>query len=279
MTEDPRWGELGKFLRARRAGLSPSMVGLPESTNARRVPGLRREEVADLAAISADYYRRLEQGRLAASQSVLAALAQALHLNDDERAYLHDLAGNPPPRPRRRATQKVRPQLQWLLDQLTQNPAFVVGRFMDVLAWNATAAALYTDFSQIPPARRNLVLLAFLDPSIRAMFADWDSVVNTCVGFLRMDAAQYPHDPRLAELVGELSVNDLDFRKWWAAHDVARRTSGLKNLSHPVVGDLTLDWETFTCATDPNQQLVIMTPEPGSPSQERLQALITHVSR
>ena len=279
MAEDPRWGELGKFLRARRAGLTPSMIGLPESTNARRVPGLRREEVAQRAAISADYYRRLEQGRIAASRPVLDALAQALHLNDDERAYLKGLAGNPPPRPQRRTTQKVRPQLQWMLDQLTENPALVMGRFMDVLAWNAAAAALYTDFSQIAAARRNLVLLAFFDPSMRALFANWDDVVSTCVGFLRMDAAQHPHDPRLAELVGELSVHDLDFRRWWAAHDVARRASGLKTLRHPIVGDLTLEWETFTCTTDPDQQIVIMTAEPGSTSQERLRHLFSQVER
>ncbi|MFB7311891.1 helix-turn-helix domain-containing protein [Streptomyces sp. NPDC056192] len=265
--------ELGDFLKARRAELSPHVVGLPDTGALRRVPGLRREEVAQLAAISTDYYTRLEQGRLQASAPVLATLARALRLDDDQRAYLHGLAGKNTARPRRRAAQRVRPQLQRLLDQLTETPAMILGRHMDILAWNSLAAALIKDFATIPESQRNYVRLAFIDPTVRKMFADWENTARACVAFLRMEAAQYPEDPRLSALVGELSVQDADFRRWWAAHDVASKTSGTKTLRHPIAGELTLDWEMLACTTDPDQQLMVMTAEPGTPSHNALHFL------
>jgi transcriptional regulator with XRE-family HTH domain len=265
--------ELGEFLKARRAELNPRAVGLPESGAVRRVPGLRREEVAQLASISTDYYTRLEQGRIQASASVLGVLVRVLHLDDDQRDYLYGLAGKKMTRLRRRAAQKIHPQLQRLLDDLSVTPAIVMGRRMDILAWNPLAAALITDFAQVPEKKRNYIRLVFTDPAMRALYADWEFIAHTCVAQLRMEAARYPEDSRLSALVGELSVLDPHFRQWWAAHHVASKGICTKTLRHPVAGELTLDWDTLVCATDPDQQLIIWTAEPGTPSHEGLRFL------
>ncbi|MGW1316573.1 helix-turn-helix domain-containing protein [Streptomyces sp. NPDC002426] len=273
MSSTPHLNELGEFLRARRGELSPRAVGLPESTGPRRVAGLRREEVAQLAAISTDYYTRLEQGRMPASGPVLDALAVALHLDDDQRRYLFGLAGKETAKPRRRTRQKVQPQLRRVLDDLTSTPAVVMGRRMDVIAWNPLAAALVTDFSAVPEKHRNYVRILFTDPAMRTLYADWKSVARTSVAQLRMEAAKYPDDPRLTALVGELSIQDPDFRQWWAGHHVATLSVGTKVLHHPVAGELSLDWDTLTASTDPDQQLVVWTAEPGTPTHDGLRIL------
>ncbi|MFF1463980.1 helix-turn-helix domain-containing protein [Streptomyces sp. NPDC058330] len=273
MSPDTHLNELGEFLKARRAELSPRTVGLPDSPGPRRVAGLRREEVARLAAISTDYYTRLEQGRMQASAPVLDALAQALHLDDDQRGYLFGLAGKEIARPRRRTRQKVQPQLRRLLDDLTVTPAVVMGRRMDVIAWNQLAAALITDFGKLPEKDRNYVRVLFTDPAMRTLYADWKTVARTCVAQLRMEAAKYPDDPRLTALVGALSVQDPDFRTWWAGHHVAALNVGTKILNHPVAGELALDWDTLTATTDPDQQLVIWTAEVGSATHDGLRIL------
>jgi transcriptional regulator with XRE-family HTH domain len=273
MPRDAHLNELGEFLKTRRAELSPRTVGLPETGAPRRVAGLRREEVAQLAVISTDYYTRLEQGRIQASAPVLSTLAQVLHLDDDQRDYLFSLAGKDHGRPRRRGRQTVQPQLQRLLDDLTATPAIVMGRRMDILAWNSLAAALITDFAEIPEKKRNYARVVFTDPAMRSLYTDWDTVARTAVAQLRMEAAKYPDDPRLTALVGELSVQDPHFRQWWAAHHVAARTVGTKALHHPIAGALTLDWDTLTASTDPDQQLVIWTAEPGTPSHDGLRIL------
>ncbi|KOT95009.1 XRE family transcriptional regulator [Streptomyces sp. NRRL F-5755] len=273
MTSSAHRNELGEFLKARRGELTPRAVGLPDSGAPRRVKGLRREEVAQLAAISTDYYTRLEQGRMQASASVLEVLARVLHLDDDQRAYLYELAGKDHARPRRRARQRVQPQLRRLLDDLGSTPAMVLGRRVDILAWNTLAAALVTDFAAIPEKRRNYARILFTDPAMKRLYADWETVARTCVAQLRMEAAKYPTDPGLTELVGELSVQDRQFRQWWGEHRVATRNVGTKTLRHPVVGDLTLDWDTLTASTDPDQQLVIWTAEAGSPSHDALRVL------
>lgn len=272
-TADAQRNELGEFLKARRAELTPTQVGLPDSGAPRRVPGLRREEVAQLAAISADYYTRLEQGRFQASAPVLTALARALRLDEDQTAYVRGLAAKRRGRAPRQVAQRVRPQLQRVLDQLTDAPAMALGRHMDILAWNSLAAALITDFAALPREERNYLRLAFVDPDVRRLFTDWETTARTCVAYLRMDAAHYPDDPRLAALVGELSVKDPDFRTWWAAHDVAHKTCGTKTLKHPVVGALAVDWEMLGCTTDPDQQLMVMTAAAGTDSQEALHFL------
>ncbi|MCM1950473.1 helix-turn-helix transcriptional regulator [Streptomyces sp. G2] len=269
----PRPDELGAFLKARRAELSPTAAGLPETGGRRRVSGLRREEVAVLAAISTDYYTRIEQGRIQASASVLHALARVLHLDDDQRTYMLELAGRPPARPARRTSQKAQPRLRRLLDDLGTTPGIVLGRRMEILAWNPLAAALVTDFSSIPEKNRNYIRMLFTDPRMRDLYADWDNVAHTCVAQLRMEAARDPDNPRLAALVGELSVQDADFRRWWAAHHVAVRGVGTKVMRHPVVGELTLDWDTLAPTVDADQQLVVWTAEPGSPSHDALRIL------
>ncbi|WBO62696.1 helix-turn-helix domain-containing protein [Streptomyces camelliae] len=273
MTSSVPLNELGEFLKRRRAELSPRTVGLPETTAPRRVAGLRREEVAQLASISTDYYTRLEQGRMQASAPVLDTLARVLHLDDDQRAYLFQLAGKTANRARHRGRQKVQPQLQRVLDDLTATPAIVQGRRGDILAWNAPAAALVTDFGRLPEKHRNCPRIQFTDPAMRTLYADWETSAQISVAQLRMEAAKYPEDPRLIELVGELSMHDRQFARWWGEHRVAARTVGTKTLHHPVVGELVLDWDTLTASTDPDQHLTVWTAAPGSPTHERLRIL------
>ncbi|MGP2436761.1 helix-turn-helix domain-containing protein [Streptomyces sp. JW3] len=264
--------ELGDFLKARRRALSPAAAGLPGGGR-RRVPGLRREEVALLASVSPDYYARLEQGRRRASEPVLEALARVLRLSADERAYLFGLSGKDSGRPRRRPAQRVRPQLRRLLDDLTYTPALVLGRCTDILAWNPPAAALFTDFALLPAERRNFVRLVFREPAVRALYVDWHYMARACVAQLRMETAQDPADPRLTALVAELSARDADFRRWWDDHRVATRTAGSKAMRHPVAGDLTLEWSSLTDAADPDQQLITLTAAPGTPSHDGLRLL------
>ncbi|MDT0544738.1 helix-turn-helix domain-containing protein [Streptomyces lonegramiae] len=273
MNADAHPNELGEFLKARRAELSPRAVGLPDAGVKRRVKGLRREEVALLASISTDYYIRLEQGRRQASAPVLDALARVLHLDDEERAYMLELAGKAAAQPRRQAAQTVQPQLRRLLDELTTSPALILGRRMDILAWNPMVAALLTDFSKIPEKQRNYAWLLFSDPAMKNLHAHWEDIARACVAMLRREAGRNPQDQRMARLVGELSMADDDFRRWWGDHHVASRTRGNKVLRHPVAGDLTLDWDALSCAGDPEQQLVVWTAEPGTPSHDALRLL------
>ncbi|MFF5553188.1 helix-turn-helix domain-containing protein [Streptomyces olivaceoviridis] len=265
---------LGAFLRARRAQLTPQECGLPETDSARRVAGLRREEVAQLAAISVDYYTRLEQGRVRASAPVLVTLVRALRLDDDQKRYLYGLAGRSEDRPRRRRpAQPVRPPMRRLLDQLTHTPALVLGKRLDILAWNQAATALYTDFAALPPARRNYIRLLFTDPAVRTLHRDWEHDARDAVAALRMEAAADPDDPELARLVGELSLRDTDFRTWWAEHRVSTAGYGTKHYRHPLVGELTLDCDTWASPDGSGQRLMALTAEPGSPSHDALRIL------
>ena len=264
--------ELGDFLRARRTELTPSAVGLPGTGSRRRVTGLRREEVAALASISTDFYTRIEQGRRRASTEVLDTIARVLRLSADERAYLLELCGKEV-RPSRRPPQRVQPQLRRLLDDLATTPAVILGRRTDILAWNPMAAALFIDFALLRPEDRNFVRLVFCDQRVRALYPRWEHAAGNGVAQLRMEAAKYPDDPELANLVRELSARDPDFHRWWTAHHVAVRGAGANAVRHPVVGDLTLDWSSLTCNADPDQQLFSWTAEPGSPSCEALRAL------
>jgi transcriptional regulator with XRE-family HTH domain len=262
--------ELGAFLMARRAELTPEGVGLPDTGTPRRVAGLRREEVAQLAAISTDYYTRIEQGRIKASGPVLDVIARVLRLDDDGTAYLLGLAGRTSDRPRRRSPQRLHPQLRRVLDQLTESPAMVVGRYDDVLGWNPLAAALIADFGAIPEPQRNYIRMIFTDPAVQALFPDWESVGRMSVASLRLEAAQFPDDPRLASLVGELSVKHPDFREWWAARHVQSAGTGTKTFRHPVAGDMALDWQRLACPADPEQHLVVYSAEPGSSAHQAL---------
>jgi transcriptional regulator with XRE-family HTH domain len=263
--------ELGAFLRARRAELSPSDVDLPEGGNQRRVAGLRREEVAQLAAISTDYYTRLEQGRLQPSAPVLASLARVLRLDEDQRVYMNELAGAPA-KSRRRAPQKVKPYLQRILGRIDA-PAIVMTPTHDVLAWNPLAAALMVDFGTIPERERNFMRLLFTDPRMRSLYPEWEELARAVVSYMRMEAARKPDDPRLAELVGDLSIRDAQFRQWWAGTHVAIKRRGTRRYTHPVVGEITLEWDALTSDAEPEQQLVIYTAEPGSHSERALAEL------
>lgn len=274
MTSDSDSRALGAFLKARRAQLTPRECGLPETDSARKVAGLRREEVAQLAAISVDYYTRLEQGRVRASVPVLTTLARALRLDDDQQTYLYELAGRTDARPRRRRlAQRLRPAMRRLLDQLTETPALVLGKRLDILAWNPAAAALYTDFAAIPAHRRNYLRLLFTNPVVRQLHQDWAHDAREAVAALRMEAAADPDDPDLAQLVGELSLQDPDFRAWWAEHRVNSASYGTKHYRHHLVGDLTLDCDTWASPDGSVQRLMILTAEPGSPSHDALRIL------
>ncbi|UXY23954.1 helix-turn-helix domain-containing protein [Streptomyces cynarae] len=280
MTSDSDSRALGAFLKARRAQLTPRECGLTEKDSARKVAGLRREEVAQLAAISVDYYTRLEQGRVRASVPVLTTLARALRLDDDQQSYLYELAGRSDARPRRRRpAQRLRPAMRRLLDQLTETPALVLGKRLDILAWNPAAVALYTDFAAVPAHRRNYMRLLFTHPVVRQMHQDWAHDAREAVAVLRMEAAADPDDPDLAQLVGELSLQDPDFRTWWAEHRVNSASYGTKHYRHHLVGALTLDCDTWTSPDGSGQRLMILTAEPGSPSHDALRILTSWTTR
>ncbi|MFB7337066.1 helix-turn-helix domain-containing protein [Streptomyces adustus] len=269
-TGDPR--ELGVFLKARRADLEPLQVGLPDTGNQRRVAGLRREEVAQLAAISTDYYTRIEQGRMQASVPVLEAVARALRLTGDQRTYLFELAGRVPSEPPARSSRDVTEHCRRLLDQLTESPAVVLSDTMDVLAWNRLAAALLADFAQVPEADRNYVWLLFNDPVLRALYDDWPAGAHACVAYLRMHTARNPNDPRLLSLLARMAPRT-DFQHWWQTCEVAVQSTGNKVFHHPIAGTLTLDWDTLTSSTAPDQHIVVWTAEPDSPSHKGLRVL------
>ncbi|MFI2040509.1 helix-turn-helix domain-containing protein [Streptomyces bottropensis] len=273
MNRNPHLNELGEFLKARRAELTPSEVGLRGGPR-RRVKGLRREEVALLAAISTEYYTRIEQGRLQASAPLLDEIAQVLRLNDAQRTYLFDLAAKERVRPAAyRERQQVDPQLQRMLDDLGASPAFVIGRCTDILGWNQLAAALWTDFGRYPEPERLFVRLLFTEPWMRTLYADWEEVTRLAIAQLRMESARYPDDQPLTALVEDLSARDPQFRQWWTEHDVAMRGNGVKKLRHAVVGELTLDWNTLTSGTDPDQHIIVWNAEPGTPSHDGLRLL------
>ncbi|MEU2131911.1 helix-turn-helix transcriptional regulator [Streptomyces sp. NPDC018352] len=264
--------DLGDFLRSRRARIQPEDVGL-QAYGRRRVPGLRREEVAQLAGVSVDYYIRLEQGRgPSVSDAVLDAIARVLWLDETEHTYLRTVA-----RPRAGASapassQRVRPGLRLVLDSLAGAPAFVLGRRMDVLAWNALGDAV-VGFSRMPAAERNMPRQVFLEPAARELYPDWAAVAAETVAYLRLDAGLHPDDRRLATLVGELSLKSEDFRRLWADHQVKSKTGGVKRINHAVAGELVLPYETLGAAGDPGQSLVVYTPEPGSETAERIALL------
>ncbi|MFD5269996.1 helix-turn-helix domain-containing protein [Streptomyces sp. NPDC058335] len=270
-----RRAELSEFLRTRRARLKPEDVGLPDFGRHRRVPGLRREELAQLAGVSVAYYTRLEQGNgRNVSAEVLDSIARALRLTDAEHAHLTHLAK--PKQHKKKPTtrsQQVRPALRQLLDLMDGVPAYIVGRRSEILAWNRMAAAVFGDWGELPVAERNWARLVFLRPDYRDLFVDWEQKAIDIVCTLRMDAGCYPDDPRLSALVGELSVKSEDFRRLWATHDVKEKSYGVKLLHHPLVGDLSLNFEGFQLLGESEQSMVSYHADPDSPSAEALRLL------
>jgi transcriptional regulator with XRE-family HTH domain len=268
--------ELSEFLRSRRAALTPEAVGLRRPPG-RRVPGLRREELAALAGVSVDYYSRLEQGRpITPSEGVLEAIADALRLDQTERLYLHTVGRQSPPA-RRRASgrpQTVRPSLLDFLDQMGDVPAYVVGRRTDILATNRLARLLFADFDAMPAHERNCTRWLLLDEGARFLFGPvWEKAASDMVGTLRMDAARHPDDQRTAALVGELSMRSEHFRRWWADRKVAQRCLGVKTFHHPLVGEITLTAEAISFPDDPDQSMFIYVPKPASPDLNALRLL------
>ncbi|MFG3261021.1 MULTISPECIES: helix-turn-helix domain-containing protein [Streptomyces] len=270
-----RRAELSEFLRTRRARLKPEDVGMPDFGRHRRVPGLRREELAQLAGVSVAYYTRLEQGNgRNVSAEVLDSIARALRLTDAEHAHLTHLA-KPKQHKKKPATraQQVRPALRQLLDLMDGVPAYIVGRRAEILAWNRMAAAVFGDWGELPVTERNWARLVFLRPDYHDLFVDWEQKAIDIVCTLRMDAGCYPDDPRLSALVGELSVKSEDFRRLWATHDVKDKAYGVKLLHHPLVGELSLNFEGFRLLGETEQTMVSYHADPDSPSADALRLL------
>jgi transcriptional regulator with XRE-family HTH domain len=272
--------ELAAFLRSRRERISPADVGL-SSGSRRRTPGLRREEVAQLAFISIEYYTRLEQARAPRpSREVLAGLARALRLSDAERDHLYRLADESPglpPGPCR----AVRQSILDLIERLPQTAAIVTSAMHEVLAWNDLAAALMEDFSAVPPRERNLLRRAFLDvvtPDGQPLYgvSDAREFARNAAMHLRSTVARYPDDPDVAELVADLLAGSEDFRQLWDSHDVTTEPTLVKTFNHPVVGPITVNCDVLEIS-ELDQNVVIYTATPGSPSEEalRLLAVIT----
>ncbi|MFD8078790.1 helix-turn-helix transcriptional regulator [Streptomyces sp. NPDC059718] len=272
--------EVREFLTSRRAKITPEQAGLPAGSR-RRVPGLRRSEVATLADMSVEYYAKLERGSLAGvSPAVLEAVARALQLDDAERAHLLHLAqaadgSDALTRPRRRTTRQWSPHrsLQWTLDAITAGPAVVCNGRMDILAANPLARAFYRDLFANTDNQQNLARFNFLDPASRRFYPDWELFGDMAVAILRREAGRDPHDKDLHDLIGELSTRSEAFRTRWGAHNVRRHGTGTKRFCHPSVGDLTLAYEALDLAAEPGLTMTIYTAEPGSPSEEGLRLL------
>jgi transcriptional regulator with XRE-family HTH domain len=265
------------FLVSRRARITPEQAGLPAFGGNRRVPGLRREEVALLAGVSIDYYVRLERGNLdGVSESVLEALARALQLNEAERAHLFDLARatkTTTPTRRRPARQPVRPSVRRILDAMTGAAAYVRNERLDILGANQLGYALFSEWYADPARPVNHARFVFLNPRASEFYVDCESVANDAVAILRAAAGRDPYDRGLSELVGELSTRSEAFRTRWAAHDVRFHRSGVKRFRHPIVGELELTYEAMELPADPGLRLVTYTAEAGSESQDRLNFL------
>ncbi|MGZ0147412.1 helix-turn-helix transcriptional regulator [Kribbella sp. WER1] len=272
--------EVREFLTSRRAKLTPADVGLP-NVGRRRVPGLRRSEVATLAGVSIEYYAKLERGAIAgASSAVLEAIARALNLDETERAHLLDLAraadGIPTSgRPRRpqAALPASRLSLQWALEAITDGVAFVRNPAQDLLATNALGRVFYSPVIGEGGRTPNLARFQFLDPASRDFYPDWDLFAHMCVAIMRAEAGRDPHDRALQDVVGELSTQSETFRRLWGSHDVRTHGTGTKRFRHPEVGDLTLAYEELAVTADPGVILMLYTAEPGSASAEKLRLL------
>ncbi len=268
--------EIREFLISRRARITPEQAGLT-SYGSRRVPGLRREEVAVLAGVGVPYYTRIERGDMrGVSDSVLHALSRALELDDAEHAHLFDLArmAQPSARPRRRrpVKQPIRPSVQHTLDAITGAAAFVRNERLDVLAANALGYPLFELFAG-PWRPANAARFIFLDPRAREFYPDWDKAANDSVAVLRAAAGRDPYDPCLSDLVGELSMQSEEFRTRWAAHNVRQHITGVKHFHHPVVGDLTLTYDRLDLVADFGLTMYTYTAEPGSRDEEALRLL------
>jgi transcriptional regulator with XRE-family HTH domain len=273
--------EVREFLISRRAKLTPRQAGLPAS-GSRRVPGLRRSEVAALAGVSVEYYSKLERGALAgASATVLDAIARALQLDEAERAHLFHLAHaadgtSAIMRPRGRTTKRwtPRPSLQWTLDAITTGPAIIRNGRMDLLATNHLGRAMHSSlYDSDPGGPPNFARYTFLDEDSRRFYPDWDLAADTAVAIMRTEAGRDPHDKELHDLVGELSTRSEEFRRRWSSHNVRLHGAGIKHFHHHIVGDLTLAYESLDMVAEPGLTMTIYAAEPGSTTERSLALL------
>jgi transcriptional regulator with XRE-family HTH domain len=271
--------DIRDFLTSRRARITPQQAGLLPGGGRRRVPGLRREEVAVLAGVSTDWYIRLEKGHIAGvSEDVLEAVARALQLDEAERTYLFDLAraaAKPARTPQRRSRTQIQPRVQWMLDTMTGSAAFVANGRLDIVASNSLGWALHAPMFDVPGRPANFARFQFLDPRARDFYPDWEGAAKVTVALLRAEAGRRPHDAQLRELVGELSTVSEEFRTRWAAHDVRIHHNGAKQFRHPVVGTLDLGYCTLALPAEDaaDLRLTIYTAEPGSASEDGLKLL------
>ena len=272
--------DIREFLTTRRARLTPDQVGLPDFGGRRRVPGLRREEVALIAGMSIEYYVRLERGNATGvSEAVLEGISRALRLDDAERSHLYDLVraanqGAHPQRRRGRArAQQVRPGVHQLLDAMENVPALVQNGRLDILAINRLGHAVFSEMYVQPQRPTNFGRFVFLDPRAQTFYRDWDNAAHQTVALLRTEAGRAPHDRALTDLVGQLSTRSDAFRTLWASHDVRDHRTGTKAITHPVVGDLDLSYEAMGLSSEPGLLLLAYTAAPGSPSHDALRVL------
>jgi transcriptional regulator with XRE-family HTH domain len=278
--EAPARQAIREFLTSRRAKVGPREAGLPVYGANRRVSGLRREEVAMLAGISAEYYTRLERGNVrGVSEEVLNGIVRALHLDEAEREHLFDLvrlaSASATTRPGRRspAAERVRPSVKRIVDAMANIPAFVRNRRLDILHANPLAEALYSELFRSPIRPVNSVRFAFLDPRAKQFYGDWETSAHDMVAALRSEAGRRPFDRSLTDLIGELSTRSEEFRVLWAGHDVRFHRSGVKTLHHPLVDDLILAYEVLQLPDDSGQELVTYSAEPGSRTERSLAEL------
>jgi transcriptional regulator with XRE-family HTH domain len=269
--------DVREFLSSRRAKITPERAGLPAYGGNRRVPGLRREEVAMLSGMSVDYYNRLERGNLhGVSDAILGSIARALQLDEAETSHLFDLAraaNESPATPRRPTGQRVRPSVQRLLDAMVDAPAWVRNARHDFLAGNRLAFALYSEMFSDPVRPANTARFLFLSERSREFYPDWDRTADDIVAMLRSEAGVNPYDRDLSDLIGELSTRSELFRTKWAAHNVRFHRTGIKRVRHPEVGDLELSYEAMELSSDPGLTFLAYTAEPGTASADGLRLL------
>jgi len=272
--------DIGEFLTSRRAKLTPTEAGLPDFGGRRRVPGLRREEVALLAGMSAEYYKRVERGNASGvSEAVIDGISRALQLTDAEHAHLHDLirtanAGAHPQR-RRATTRKTQltAGMQQTIDAMSTVPVFIQNGRLDAVATNRLGHALFSEMLDDARPPVNAARFVFLDPKAQNFYQDWEANTRQIVAILRAEAGRSPYDRQLSDLVGELSTRSDLFRKLWGAHDVKEHRTGTKSIHHPIVGDLDLTFQSMDLTSDRGLQMLVFSAEPGSASHDRLQLL------
>jgi transcriptional regulator with XRE-family HTH domain len=268
--------EFGAFLRTRRERLTPASVGLAEGFR-RRTPGLRREEVALLAGVGTTWYTWLEQGRdVRASMEVLSALADALNLDPAERRHLFVLNDRPPPEMRPAGPERVEEPLRRMLQSLTGQPAYVLGRRWDVLAWNRAAVALFGDYGRLEGDQRNIMHMVFANPAHRRLLIGWEELAPVALAMFRADSARYTGDPEFERLIALLKRSSGEFRQWWPKHEVIRRLSSLKRIRHPACGRMAFEHTSFAVADQPDMKLVVYTPLEQDRTVEKLDELLRH---